>query len=299
VASAAFVAVTAFASRAGATECASTPMPADPPGVKTHARIEKVGARYRATLDIETTRSRGERVVEAESCEALARSTAVVVAMAVAPERDAERDKVSEEPTKEEPRPAAPPPPPPPVAEERKPERDAAPRSATESTPVTVRVEAAADSALLPSLAIGGGIALGVRATEKLRFEARAAMFARQEERAFEDRGATFSLASGGARTCYALTRDVELAPCLGIDVSAVGASGFGAARVGDGTAWIVSPEALLALRVRLGGPISVVAAAGVLAPLSRETFVITGRGTVHEVPAVLARGFLGPEVHF
>jgi hypothetical protein len=294
VAAAAFVAVTTLASRAGAAECASTPMPADPPGVKTHAKIEKVGARYRATLDIETARSRGERVLEAESCEALARSTAVVVAMAVAPERD----EPSEEPKKEEPPPPAPAPAAP-LVEERKPERDRTLRTQSESTPVTLRVEAAADSALLPAVAIGGGLAVGVRATEKLRFEARAAMFGRQEERAFDDRGATFSLASGGARACYALTRDVEVSPCLGIDISAVGASGFGAARVGDGTAWVVSPEALVAVRLRLGGPISLLAAGGVLAPLSRETFVITGRGTVHEVPAVLGRAFFGPEVHF
>lgn len=286
---AAFVAVTASAPRAGAEgDCASTAMPPDPPGVKTRAKIEKVGGRYRATLDIETARARGERVLEADSCEALARSTAVVVAMAVAPEQ------------KE----ATPPTAPAPTAVERQAERqaepDAAPRKASDgAASVALRVEAAADSALLPSLAAGGGLALGVRATDKLRFEARAAMFAQQEERAFDDRGANFSLASGGARACYALTHDVELAPCAGIDVSAVGASGFGAQRVTEGTAWVVSPEALLAFRVPLPGPISVVAAAGVLAPLSRESFVITGRGTVHEIPSVLARAFVGPEVRF
>jgi hypothetical protein len=81
--------------------------------------------------------------------------------------------------------------------------------------------------------------------------------------------------------------------------VSAITATGVGAKSVSDGTAYLFAPEALLSFRVPLAGPVSLSAAAGVLLPLSRESFVITGRGTVHEVPAIAARGFVGPEVHF
>ena len=67
----------------------------------------------------------------------------------------------------------------------------------------------------------------------------------------------------------------------------------------GLGTAGILAPEALLAFRAPLAGPGGQVAAAGLLVPLSRETFVITGRGTIHEVPAIALRAFAGPEVRF
>lgn len=269
-------------------------MPADPPGVKTRARIEKVGARYRATLEIETTRSRGERVLEADTCEALARSSAVVVAMAVAPDRERAADEAKPEPPAAAPAPARP-------AEEAKPaERDGVPKKEGDSSPsVALRAEGVADTAMLPSLGVGGGVGLGVHATTRLRFEAHASLFAEQEGRVDGDRGARFSLFTAGARACWSITRDVEIAPCAGLAIGAVGATGFGAQRVGDGTAVVVAPEVLLAFRVPVAGPLALAAGAGVLAPLSRESFVITGRGTVHEIPAVTFRGFLGPEVRF
>lgn len=275
------------AERALAEECASSPLPPDPPGVKTRASIEKVGTRYRATLDIESARSRGERVLEADSCEALAKAAAVVVAMAVAPDREDTKPKAEET--------AAPAP-----IEERPVDRDVAPRR-EERAPArfALRADAVADSAMMPGLAAGLGVALGLEPIERLHLELHGALFAEQEGRVDAGRGATFTLLSGGARACWALTRGVEIAPCAGLDVGRLGATGFGAQRVADGGAVVVAPEGLVALRVPLAGPIGLRAGLGVLAPISRQSFVITARGTIHEVPAITVRGFLGPEVRF
>ncbi len=269
-------------------ECTPASLPPDPPGVKTRARIEKIGSHYRATLDIESARSRGERVLEAESCEALAKSAAVVVAMAVAPER--------EEPEASEPAPPPPPAPAQPAADDRD---RVTPPSRDRGAHVGLRVEAVADSAMMPSLAPGGGIALGLDPIERLHLELHGAIFAAQEGRVDAERGATFSLFSAGARACWALTRGVEIAPCAGVAIDRLGAAAFGAQKVGDGSAIVVAPEGLVALRLPIAGPIDLRAGIGALAPISRQSFVITARGTVHEVPAIAIRGFLGPEVHF
>lgn len=282
------VASVVTAASARAQECASTPLPPDPPGVKTHARIEKVGSRYRATLDIESARSRGERVLEADSCEALAKSAAVVVAMAVAPEQEEAAPKKDAPPS------------PPPAPEEEPVDRDV-PSPREERTParVGIRAEAVADSAMMPSLAAGGGIAIGLDPIERLHLEVHGAVFAEQEGRVDAERGATFSLLSAGARACWALTRGVEIAPCVGIAIDRLAATGFGAQKVADGSAIVVVPEGLVAARFPLAGPIAVRAGVGVLAPMSRQSFVITARGTIHEVPAIAVRGFIGPEVRF
>lgn len=269
-------------------------MPPDPPGVKTHARIEKVGARYRATLEIESSRSRGERVLEADSCEALARSAAVVVAMAATPERNDEAPAGRDEPV---PMPAPAPASPAPTAPD---ERTPTPKRQGEAPArVALRAEAAADGATLPAVTFGAGVAVGLRVSDRVRLEARGAVFAEQLGRVDAVRGARFSLFSAGARACWSLTSSVEIAPCAGLDVSAVGATGFGAQRAYDGTAIVLAPEALLAFRAPLAGRVALTASAGVVVPLWRESFVITGRGTIHEVPAIAVRAFAGPEVHF
>jgi len=262
----------------------------DPPGVKTTSKVDKVGTHLRATLTIETARSKGERVLEAESCEALVRSAAVVVAMAATPQRVEEEEEPAE--------PAPPPPAPAPVAPAQS-EHDSPAPARVEKTRFVARAESIADTAMLPSVVAGGGIALGLDALERLHVEAHASMFGTAEGRLDDGRGATFSLLSTGARGCWALTRGIEVAPCAGIEVMRLSATGFGAATTTKGDAVVVAPEGLLTLRVAISGPLAIRAGAGALAPISRQSFVITGRGSIHEVPVVSFRGFVGPEVLF
>jgi hypothetical protein len=52
--------------------------------VRARGRVEKRAGRYRLALDIATASMRGERAIEASTCDALASSAAVVIAMSVA-----------------------------------------------------------------------------------------------------------------------------------------------------------------------------------------------------------------------
>lgn len=266
----------AAADARGPAACDASSMPPDPPGVTTRARIDEIGARYRATLDIETARSRGERVLEAETCEALASSAAVVIAMAAASEAPA--------PLAEPPRDEAPPKPSPPPSAR---------------APLGVRLSGVADAAMLPSLAAGAGVAVGVDPVARLHLEVHGAAFAAQDGLIDAGRGARFSLWSAGARACWTVARAVPIAPCAGLVVDRLSAEGFGAERVSDGAAIVIAPEGLVSVRVAVAGPIDLRAGVGAIVPTSRPSFVIAGRGAVHEVPAITLRGFFGPEMRF
>jgi hypothetical protein len=256
--------------------------------VRARGRAERVDDHWRLALDIETTSSRGERTLEAPTCDALASSAAVVIAMSVAP-----------------PSPAAAPPAPPAMAA---PAPAPAPDRVTESprpdeppSRFLVRGQVIGDAGTLPSTAIGGGLAFGVRIIRELTVEAGANLFASQDGTvdASPARGASFTLLTAGVRGCWSLTRRIELAPCLGIDVERLSASGFGAAKVADATSVTWSPEALLALRLPIAGPIALRAGLGALLPMSRQSFVINAAGTVHRADAVAFRAWTGPEVQF
>lgn len=263
--------------------------------VRARGRVTKVGAKYKLLLEID---ARGERALESESCDQLATSAAVVIAMSVASK--------NEEP---EPAPAPVPAPaasPAPAAPAASPvpsrERDVAqPRPPADRGTVTLRPELVVDSGLLPSFGAGGGGAIGVGLARRLHLEAHAGAFASQDAHASSDasKGGTFSLFAGGARACWSVTADVEIAPCAGVVIARLAASGFGAAKVAEGDAVTWGPEAGAAVLVPIAGPVGLRAGAFALVPISRQSFVITARGEVHEPAAVSVRAFVGPEVRF
>lgn len=241
---------------------------------RARGRVEKAGARYRAALSIGP---RGERTLEADTCDALASSVAVVIAMSVIA---AEEHAPATAP--EAPEPARPAPPPPPEP----------PRFA-------VGAEAAAATGTLPEAAFGGGIAASFAPIHELRVEIVARVWLESEGRVDSARGASFRLLSGTARACWVLTRGTELGPCLGAEIALAAASGFGVVRTEDVRATTWGPEVLAALRVPIAGPLALRAGAGAVFPLTRPSFVITAAGTVHEPAAIALRGALGPEVLF
>jgi hypothetical protein len=155
------------------------------------------------------------------------------------------------------------------------------------------------DAGMLPSAAFGGGLAVGLDAYDRLHVELSGSIFASQETKIDVDRGATFSLVSGGARACWALTRGISFAPCLGAEIVRVTGKGFGAARVSEEDAWTVAPEAAFTLRVPITRGLALRAGLGALVPVSRRAFVIAPYGALHEPSPVAVRAFLGPEVHF
>ena len=61
-----------------------------PSAVRARGRVERASSStWRLALDIETPSSRGERTIEAPTCDALASSAAVVIAMSIAPTPEA------------------------------------------------------------------------------------------------------------------------------------------------------------------------------------------------------------------
>ena len=257
--------------------------------VRARGRVERSASTWRLALDIETPAARGERTLEASTCDALASAAAVVIAMSIAPPR------------------AEPPPPSPAIIPLVAPssQRAAAseqPASVNEPAPARLhaRGQVTTDAGTLPSASVGGGLALGVRVVRDLSLEASASVFAGQDGTVEgTTRGASFSLCSAGVRACWSLTRRIELAPCLGVVVDRISATGFGAARVSDASSLAWSPEALLALGIPLAGPLALRAGVGAQAPMSRQSFVINGAGTVHRADPVALRAWLGPEVRF
>jgi hypothetical protein len=159
----------------------------------------------------------------------------------------------------------------------------------------------------LPSAAVGGGLAVGVRLVSELTVEANADLFGSQDATVEASpigvtgnaRGASFSLFTAGARACFALTHGFELAPCVGVEVARIGASGFGAAKVADADSVTWGPDAILSGRLPVAGPLSIRVGLGAFVPISRQSFVINAAGTVHQASAVALRTWVGPEVRF
>ena len=244
--------------------------------VRARGRVEHLADQWRLTLDIETPSSRGERTLEAPTCDALASSAAVVIAMSATPA----------------PAPA-PAPAPDRVTDPTSPDRNDA--------RFLVRGQLIGDSGTLPSTAVGGGLAFGMRILPALSVEAGGSLFAPQDGTVggTPARGASFALLAANVRACVSLTRRIELAPCLGIDVERLSATGFGAAKVSEASSLTWSPEATLAVRFPIAGPISVRGGFGALLPMSRQSFVINAAGPVHQPAIVALRAWAGPEVRF
>lgn len=271
--------------------------------VRAVGRVTKTGAKYKLQLEIESTRagdalvSKGERSLEAEACDALATSAAVVIAMSVAPARD--EPEAAPEPA---PAPAtAAPAPPPEAAEAREPAIVVPARAETKKNGVTLRPEAVLDGGTLPSVGFGGGAAIGYD-LGRLHLEARGALFGAVDGTAPSDggKGASFSLLSGGARVCWAFVASpIEASACGGVGIAHLGATGFGARAVRDGDATLVGPELGGSLVVPIAGAVRIRAGVFGFAPISRRSFVITALGAVHEPAAVAIGASVGPEVRF
>jgi hypothetical protein len=297
--------------------------------VRARGRVDKWGGRYLLTLEIATASTRGERALEASTCGALASSAAVVIAMSVAPAArevapspEASSSSVAPSPEGSSPAPSpearevapspeasSPPGPARPMESSAGSSRGAADRPGAGAPPPTaepprrfqVRAHVVGDAGGLPAPALGGGLAFGASLAASLSVEASANLFASQEHTAFESpaRGASFALLAVGARACWTLTRPVELAPCLGVELERIAASGFGSSTVGRAESITWAPEALVAVRLPLVGLFALRAGIGVVAPISRQSFVIQSAGAVHQPGVVALRTWAGPEVRF
>lgn len=266
-----------------------------PPDARVTAkgRVTSVGGHYKLSLEIE---SKGERVLEAPTCDALASSAAVVLAMSFepAPPPATEKETPAAAPARD--------------PEPPRPERPSSPPPAGHRRTFGARLHAIGDVGTLPSAGAGGGLALGFDPIARLHLEVTGNVWGAQDGTLSSDasRGATFQLVTAGARGCWVLTRPVTLAPCLGAEAMVLSAHGFGANRPSDATSIGWAPDATLMLGLPLGPHLVLRAGVGASAPTSRQAFVIASGtspdvvdGIVHRPAAVVARGWLGPEVVF
>jgi hypothetical protein len=298
------------------------------------AEVMRAGTRWRVALSM----NGGERHLEAASCKALADATALIVAMAVDPERvAANRAAPDASPTREDggdPRAddaraeasspdAAPPEVLPPdggtsdggaPAGERAPEDAAVPERPTiaempppgdagESTselhPFAAGLGVALDFGTLP--APGGGADIWVAWMPwRLRLEAYASEFAANSSHA-DATGAfgTFSLFLAGGRACYvARASSFELAPCAGGEGASLVGSGHGVSPANVGSSSWFAFDAALLGAWRFSPNLAILLRGGAAIPLMRPEFQIN-QAFLHQPSVASARGTFGLEVRF
>lgn len=283
--------------------------------VRADARVRAEGDTLVLELQIDDGLRSESRRVRSRDCDALARATGLVIAVAIDPLGVA--STLREPPGDAAPpiEPAPPPSPqtrpvqPSPETERRAPARD---REAPAPPRVPIRL------GIRPELLVGGGllpgvIGLGVGGTLAVFGRARPWRAELGGAYWFPRRATVVDVPSAGGDIWLAHARGsgcgvpslrrVEFPICAGVDVGAAGGTGFGAAVAtrtnadvfvglhgGVGVAWAPIPAIALFARVEA------------IAGLRRPGFLLEGVGTtgeVHRVGAAGARGAFGVEVRF
>jgi hypothetical protein len=182
------------------------------------------------------------------------------------------------------------------------PEADAAPRETPaepeRTTWLVLRPELALDTGILPSVAVGPALALGVKLS-RLSLELSGTYLPAQDViRAERDQPvAQVSLLSAALGACYALVRSPELGPCLRIEHGRLLAEGQElpgmASHAAPWSALWLGARAGLGLTHRLWATLEL--AVGL--PLLGATFTVDTVGTVHQTGDVAGRLRAGVEV--
>jgi hypothetical protein len=269
----------------------------DAPGaahVDTHARVERVaGGTWRVRLTTLREGATGERVIESSSCKSLADATALIVALAIDPQRVATNQAAAAAPA---PAPAPAPGPAP----------GPAPTPAPGPAPVSSFARSAAFAALsgdlgtLPQPAygvlLGGALLLRYE-----RAEAYGAFWPSQHARSPVSpvAGGDVFLAGGGLRGCWVpLSSALSLAACAGLELGVLHGQGtdirtprsadgiwFAATALGR-VSWSFAPRWALFLDASLA------------VPFLRDEFQLDQQ-TIHKAAAVEGRASVGPELRF
>lgn len=273
--------------------------PPDAPLLRVHARIAPDEAGYRLSLRTGEPDDDGRREIVAPTCEELAESAALIVALLLAPEAMLEPPLASapEEPVL---------PPDPDPKPEALPVAPAVPNEAPPANPPRflfgMGVAVHGDVGTFPSPSLGAAV-VGAFAFDRITAEIEAGFLGQGNATFDRDPllGASFWLLQATARVCHASIHGDRFAvgPCVGIETGALRSEGRGtavaaagltpwlAAKMGAGARWWAHPR--WALRVGLDAVL----------PIVRPIFVIEGIGAVHRVGALSGRASLSIEYRF
>lgn len=266
------------------------------PYLKAAARVHRERAGL-WNVDLRTTGplGTGQRTLSAESCVALADATALILALAIDPERvEANQSVASQVPTA----------PPQPILPPRQPETTLAPRSNPPRLYAwAADASATVDIGTLPATAPGvaAHLALIPSMVPHVRLEIGGAIFLDTATTRPAPRSGNFSLRTFDAGGCWVVqNRRLEFGGCADVELAWLAAEGLYESVTSSGDAeWFV-------LRVR--GTVGYVwsgwairADLGAALNTSRPEFVSAGdqQGLIHQPARYTARGALGIEVRF
>jgi len=216
---------------------------------------------YRAQVRTHSREGSGERVLENESCEILADSVALVIALsASAPDSSGERGLA-----------------------------------------IALSAQVTAATGPLPKLALGVGGALAVEGFWSMRLEVGGTYYVAQSTTYEQTNiGARFKVLRLGARGCRLWSvAKFDFAPCFGVQIYRIQGYGFGGMKWSDGTSYLWGPALGVFGRFRLFSALALVLAADVVVPVSRQSFVYTDLDVLHRPASLAFQLFIGPEVQF
>ncbi len=283
--------------------------------LEAEATVTEALGQFRAVLRVTIGQSVGERVLTADSCDALAESVAVILAMSGGASEQEEPPKAPDSP------PSSPPSAVPPASSSAAPTerpqdaappaaatfapraRPAPPASPSRDTRVRIAALASVDVGTLPAPALGGGLGVAVTPGYGLAFGVAGEAWAHETGLlgGSASQGASFQLLSADVTGCYAWMhrRRIELSACAIFDVSRLFAAGFGALHDSSATALWLALGAGVTARWELLRAFALSLELYGIAPTQKHSFDIASAGTIYSIGVLAFRGSLGPEVRF
>ena len=258
-----------------------------------------------ALLSYEHENAPYERTLRADSCEALASATALIIATVIDPEAVARAQAAFAEPPPAEPPRAAEKPPveaesPPPPAP-RAAGSGARPRRPQPPFDWSLGALSWGGAGFLPELAWGIGVAASVR-RRAFSLSGDFQYWGRQRLAVDPETGAsvTFERYGGALRACFGLLPGrVAADACAGVELFAVRGVSFDVTTPGRGTPAFLAPALGLHGRLGLTRRFELLARLEASLPVVSHRFEIRGVGEVWELPPIAGRVGLGGAVAF
>jgi hypothetical protein len=289
------------------------PLSTEPIAARATVTREKT-ERWRLSLRTTFRGDTRERVIEGDSCGAVADAAALVLAFLIDP-NSVEASAPSVSPSLPSDRSTIASLPEAPVASARaeapvfqpatkSPIVDSPPPTTPTSQPAparrwTLRATAGADSSSLPSWTGFVGVDVA-RAFGRGSLELSGAYYAPRSREISQGRGGTFDLLTLGARGCYAAFGPTfEVSPCVGAEYGTVRGTGFGVGDPGAGKGLWLAATMAGAARWRMTPGLGTMAEVGITLPLVRPDYVIDNVGFVYRTDFVGLRLLAGLESYF